>query len=392
MQAEAQLPAPDAQSAAHSERVAAYVRDRIAEAGGAISFAEYMHHVLYAPGLGYYSAGTTKFGPGGDFITAPEVSPIFGRILARQCAEVMEATGTRDLLEFGAGTGRLAVDLIRGLGELDTLPASYRIVEVSAELRERQHALLGSELPGDVARVEWLDEMPAMPAGVVIANEVLDAMPVERFVRREDEVGQICVADAGDRFVFTERPAPEFLARAVADIERDLGYPLPDGYVSEVNTAAVGWIADLAAQLQLGFVFLFDYGLSRREYYAPGRSDGWLRCHFRHRAHGNPLVLSGIQDLTAWVDFTAVASAAVDNGFAVAGFVSQAQFLLAGGLDAELAGMAELPTDAQLELSRQVKLLTLPSEMGENFKCLGLSRESAARPTAFGAADRTISL
>ena len=392
MQAELKLPDPDPQSAAHSARVAAYVSNRIADAGGAISFAEYMHHVLYAPGLGYYSAGTTKFGAGGDFITAPEVSPVFGRVLARQCAEAMSATDTTEVLEFGAGTGRLAVDLIGKLAEFDAVPRRYRIVEVSAELRERQRALLEAQRPEHAGRVEWLDGMPESYAGVVVANEVLDAMPVERFIRREDEVGQVCVADAGDRFVLTERPAPDFLVRAVEDIERELGYSLPDGYVSEVNPAAPAWIAELAGSLEGGFVFLFDYGVSRREYYAPGRSDGWLRCHFRHLAHDDPLLLPGIQDLTAWVDFTSVAGAAVDNGLAVAGYVSQAQFLLAGGLDLELSGMTELPIDAQLELSRQVKLLTLPTEMGENFKCLGLSRESAARPTAFGVADRTISL
>lgn len=386
------LPAPDPQSAAHSARVAAYVRERIADAGGRISFAEYMQHVLYAPGLGYYNAGTTKFGAGGDFITAPEVSPVFGRVLARQCAEVMSGTGVGEMLEFGAGTGALAADLIGKLAELDALPTRYRIVEVSAELRARQGELLESEIPEHMSRVGWLDGMPESLAGVVVANELLDAMPVERFVRRPAGVAQICVADAGDRFELTESAAPDFLAEAVEEIEAELGRTLPPGYVSEVNTAAPAWIAELAANLHEGFIFLFDYGVSRREYYAPQRSGGWLRCHFRHRVHDDPLLLPGIQDLTAWVDFTAVAGAAVDSGLAVGGFVSQAQFLLAGGLGAELAGMAELPTDAQLELSRQVKLLTLPTEMGENFKCLGLSRGSATRPTAFGTTDRTNSL
>jgi SAM-dependent MidA family methyltransferase len=386
------LPTPDAQSAAHSARVAAYVRDRIAAAGGRISFAEYMHDVLYAPGLGYYSAGTAKFGAGGDFVTAPEVSPVFGRVLARQCAEVMSGTGEWELLEFGAGTGRLAADLLARLAELDALPRRYCIVEVSAELRARQRVLLEAEIPEHLDRIRWLDGMPDVHAGIVVANEVLDAMPVERFVRRADAVAQLCVADAGDHLVLTEGPAPDFLARAVETIEAELGRALPAGYVSEVNTAAPGWIAELAARMQRGVAFLFDYGVSRREYYAPERSGGWLRCHYRHRVHDDPLLLPGIQDLTAWVDFTSVAGAAADNGLAVAGFVSQAQFLLGGGLGAELAGMSELTTDAQLELSRQVKLLTLPSEMGENFKCLGLSRDPAARPTAFGTADRTVSL
>ncbi|MGA8206142.1 MAG: SAM-dependent methyltransferase [Woeseiaceae bacterium] len=392
MQAEPKLPQPDASSAAHSERVAAYVRDRIAEAGGAISFAEYMHHVLYAPGLGYYSAGTAKFGAGGDFVTAPEVSPLFGRVLARQCAEAMSVTGTAEILEFGAGTGRLAVDLVGKLEELHALPARYRIVEVSAELRARQRELIETELPGHTARVEWLDGMPESYSGIVVANEVLDAMPVERFVRRADGIAQIRVTDAGGRFECVEGTAPDFLAAAVMAIEAELGRSLPAGYVSEVNTAAPAWIADLSDCLDEGCIFVFDYGVSRREYYALERSGGWLRCHYRHRVHDDPLLFPGIQDLTAWVDFTGVAAAAVDKGLAVAGYVSQAQFLLAGGLAAELAGMAELPTDAQLELSRQVKLLTLPSEMGENFKCLGLSRDAAARTSAFGMTDRTVTL
>ena len=392
MQAEPKLPHPDAPSAAHSERVAAYVRDRIAEAGGSISFAEYMHHVLYAPGLGYYSAGTAKFGAGGDFVTAPEVSPVFGRVLARQCAEAMAITGTAEILEFGAGTGRLAVDLVGKLEELHAVPARYRIVEVSAELRARQRELIETELPGHAARVEWLDGMPESYSGIVVANEVLDAMPVERFVRRADGIAQIRVADAGGRFECIEGTAPDFLAAAVGNIEADLGRSLPAGYVSEVNTAAPAWIAELSERLNEGLIFVFDYGVGRREYYAPERSGGWLRCHFRHRVHDDPLLLPGIQDLTAWVDFTGVAAAAVDKGLAVAGYVSQAQFLLAGGLAAELAGMAELPSDARLELSRQVKLLTLPSEMGENFKCLGLSRDSAVRTSAFGMTDRTVSL
>jgi SAM-dependent MidA family methyltransferase len=341
------LPVPDAESAAHSERVARYIRDKITAAGGLISFAEFMHHALYARGLGYYSAGTTKFGAAGDFITAPEVSPIFGRVLARQCASVRS-----------------------GLDE-------FSILEVSAELRERQERLLRRELPDLFGLVSWLDRLPDTHGGVVVANEVLDAMPVERFIKRGAAVAQLCVATEGDRFVMRDRVAPRQLAARVAEIERDVGRDFPDGYVSE---------------LRQGYVFLFDYGVSRSEYYSESRSDGWLRCHFRHRAHSKPLILPGIQDITSWVDFSAVASAAVDSGFEVAGFVTQAQFLLGGGLTDELLDMANLPLTAQLELSTQVKKLTLPGEMGENFKCLGLMRGTSAAPTAFAAADRAASL
>lgn len=386
------LPEPDAESAAHSARVADFLREQISAAGGTISFAEYMHHALYAPGLGYYSAGSAKFGPSGDFVTAPEVSPVFGGVLARQCANVLARVDSPSILEFGAGSGRLAVDVLRKLADLDVLPERYLILEVSADLRERQETLLRQEIPELIEKVAWLDRLPGEHRGVVIANEVLDALPVERFVRRADGIMQICAADNGGKFDATETAAPPPLESAVLEIEQSLGERLADGYVSEVSLAARPWVQELAKILQQGVVFLFDYGVSRREYYAAERSDGWLRCHFRHHAHNDPFILPGIQDLTAWVDFSAVATAAVDNGLDVAGYVTQAHFLVGGGLDAELAEFSELPIDAQLKLSGQVKLLTLPGEMGENFKCLGLSRGVAEQLDAFTFADRTTSL
>ena len=386
------LPEPDPESAQHSTRVAQYVRDKIAAAGACISFAEYMHHVLYAPGLGYYSAGTTKFSAAGDFVTAPEVSSVFGSVLARQCAEVLAQIDAPSILEFGAGSGKLAADILRKLAELDAVPERYSILEVSADLRERQESFLRDEVPEFVDKVVWLDQMPDEHSGVVVANEVLDALPVERFVRRSGRIKQICVAVDGEAFTLVERDAPKSLADAVVAIENDLGRPLPDGYTSDLCLASAAWVADLASILTKGAVFLFDYGVSRREYYADERSDGWLRCHFRHHAHDDPLILPGIQDLTSWVDFTAAAEAAVGAGLDVLGFSTQAQFLIGGGLEQELADFAELPIDAQLKLSGQVKLLTLPGEMGENFKCLGLGRGDIIASAAFNSADRTMSL
>jgi SAM-dependent MidA family methyltransferase len=387
------LPQPDAESAAHCLRVAEFLREKIADAGGQISFAEYMRHALYAPGLGYYSAGTTKFGEAGDFTTAPEVSPIFGHVLARQCAEVLAQVESPSILEIGAGSGRLAFDILSELAQLDALPPrGYQILEVSADLRERQESLLHRELPELVEQITWLDCLPKQHSGVIVANEVLDALPVERFIRRRDGVAQLCVAIDGDGFALCERVAPDDLVTAVSAIEAELGEPFADGFASEVCVAGPLWVGDLARILQQGVAFLFDYGVSRREYYAAERCGGWLRCHFRHHAHEDPLILPGIQDLTSWVDFSAVAQAAVDGGLEVAGFVSQAQFLIGGGLDQQLADFSELPIDAQLKLSAQVKLLTLPTEMGENFKCLGLSRGALTHPTAFGLADRTTSL
>ena len=386
------LPKPDHESAEHSVRVTEYIRRQIEAGGGQISFAEYMQHALYAPGLGYYAAGSTKFGEAGDFVTAPESSTLFGRVLARQCRAVLTEGATPDILEFGAGSGRLAADILAELAALDALPERYRILEVSPDLQQRQRALLEREIPELAERVEWLAGLPDAHAGVVIANEVLDALPVERFVRRSAGVKQVCVGWDGDRFSLNERPAPPGLADAVAVIESDIDRPLPNGYASDICLAAPHWIADLAAILTEGIVFVFDYGVSRREYYGAERSGGWLRCHFRHHAHNDPLVLTGIQDITAWVDFTAVAAAAQDNALDIAGYTNQAQFLIGGGLDAILAGMTELPIAAQLELSGEVKLLTLPGEMGENFKCLALSRGAIAVPGAFLAADKTASL
>ena len=387
------LPKPDVESATHSERVADYVRAKIRDAGGQISFAEYMHHCLYAPGLGYYGTGTTKFGAAGDFVTAPETSSVFGAILARQCAEVFAQLEAPAILEVGAGSGKLAADVLKVLAESSELPKNgYKILDVSADLRVRQESFLRREVPELLDRVEWLGQLPEPFSGVVIANEVLDALPVERFVRRKSSLAQVCVFIEGDSFGLVERDAPDFLVAAIEDIESSLGQPLPDHYASEVCVAAPHWIADIGAALREGAVFLFDYGTSRRDYYAAQRSGGWVRCHFRHHVHDDPLILPGIQDLTSWVDFTAIAEAAVDNGFDIAGFTSQVQFLINGGLDRYLADFAELPTDAQLKLSAEIKLLTLPAEMGENFKCLGLRKGDLENPSAFGLGDRTMSL
>lgn len=387
------LPAPDPDSEAHSRRVQEYVRARIHDAGGDISFAEYMHHCLYAPGLGYYSAGSRKFGRSGDFVTAPEISPVFGSLVARQCAAVLGRLESGEILEIGAGTGRLAADMLAELSRIGGgVDCRYRILEVSADLRQRQEATLRDSVPDVADRASWLESLPGDFRGVVVANEVLDAMPVERFVKTAAGIRQVRVAADGGGFRLVERPATAALAAAVLRVEESLGRPLPDGYRSDICLAAPQWIADLAATLAHGVILLFDYGVGRREYYAPDRSGGWLRCHFRHHAHDDPMILPGIQDLSAWVDFTAVAEAAVDNGLDIVGFVTQAQFLLGSGLDDCLEGFQDLPTDAQLKLSAEIKLLTLPSEMGEHFKCLALGRGDVATPAAFGLADRTASL
>ena len=391
LDAPSDLPRPDAASAAHSERCAAFIRARIEDAGGSISFGEFMHHALYAPGLGYYAAGATKFGGAGDFVTAPEVSPVFGAVVARQCAQVLRGLDGGSILEIGAGSGRLAVDLLSAMERLGILPERYDILEVSADLRQRQEELLRRDAGHMAERVRWLDALPQDYVGVIVANEVLDALPVERFVKRSNlRVQHVQNSDAGFRII--EVDAPDNVQRSVAAIEEDVGQPIATGYVSELSLGLGEWVGSLADSLAHGAALLFDYGLSRREYYAPERDAGWLRCHFRHHAHNDPLILAGVQDITAWVDFTAVAEATVAAGADILGYVSQAHFLMNGGLEDELAKMTTLSQQRQAELSAGVKLLTLPGEMGEHFKCLGFGKGECPQPAAFDVADRTHTL
>jgi len=382
---------PDQQ--AHGERVLGAVRAAIAQAGGALPFSQFMALALYAPGLGYYSAGARKFGPGGDFTTAPEMSPLYGRCIARQCREVLAATGG-SILEFGAGTGALAQTVLETLADLDALPGRYLILEVSAELRERQQQRLAALAPALAARVAWLERMPEAPfTGVMLANEVLDALPCERFVVRSGSARRLGVGldphTGALREVELEEPAPGepgTAQPAVPGLPADLDLAaLPEGYRGECSPTLAPWIAALGATLARGLVLALDYGLPRRELYHPGRSEGTLRCHFRHRAHGDPLRNVGLQDITAWVDFTAVAEAAADAGLDVAGLSTQAAFLLALGIEADVAG----ETDAVAHAARagEARRLLMPDEMGETFKAIALTRDLDAPLSGFALQD-----
>ena len=389
MQAETALtlPEPDPASEAHSQAVRAAIVDRIRSAGGFIPVAEFMQLALYAPELGYYVAGNRKFGAGGDFVTAPEVSGLFGRVIARQVAPSLRAMDRPRVLEFGAGSGKLAADVMSALDAFDALPAQYCILEVSPELVERQRRLVADRLPRLAARFTWLSDWPDEFSGVVLANEVLDAMPVERFRITDGAPTRLGVTLDGGVFCLEGRPAPGWLAADIAQLEAGLERPFAAGYESEAAPAASAWIRELADHVDQALILFFDYGLPRREYYAPERGGGWLRCHFRHRAHNDPLVLPGIQDITSWVDFTRIAEAGVAAGLAIAGYLPQAQFLLEGGLLDELAAVEPAVAPA---LSREIKLLTLPGEMGEHFKCLGLTKGGRiAPPPDFTRADQS---
>jgi len=357
----------------HSEAVRAMVCAELARAGGWLSFERFMDLVLYAPGLGYYSAGSWKLGSGGDFVTAPEVSELFGRCVATQCADVLRLTGG-EILELGAGSGRMAAAILSALEAADALPERYAILEVSGDLAARQRARLDALPPQLRRRIAWLERLPQAPlTGVILANEVADALPVRRFILRGGAVRELGVAlGPGDTLQAAEGPADAALA---ADCEAMLGArlgTLPEGYTSEVSLRLGPWIASLAGSLERGLLLLFDYGLPRAHYYHAQRGAGTLRCHFRQRAHDDPFVNLGLQDITAWVDFTRVAEAAVREGLEVGGFATQAAVLLALGIEREVAAAADAVGRARL--AGEARRLLMPEEMGEVFKAMALTR------------------
>jgi SAM-dependent MidA family methyltransferase len=385
------LPALSPQETAHSEQLVQRIREVIEAAGGWISFERFMEMALYEPGLGYYSAGATKLGEAGDFVTAPEISPLFSRCLANQCSEVLDATGGH-ILELGAGSGVMASDVLAELERQQKLPQRYFILEVSADLRERQRTLLQQRLPHLMDRIEWLDSLPEGFRGVLLANEVLDALPVQRFRIRGMTVNQIGVTWALGRLDWSEVHAHATLESAVREIEYNLGEPFTDGYTSEINLRLRPWIAGIAAAIQEGVALFIDYGLPRGQYYAASRREGTMLCHFRHRFHDDPLINVGVQDIGAWVDFTAVADAAVAAGMRVAGYTTQAHFLIGNGIEQFLAPKDDEELAARLQMARQAMLLTLPGEMGERFKVIGLAKGVERPLRGFSVRDLAASL
>ena len=367
------LPPPDADALAHSGRLSGLIRREMAEQGGAIPFDRFMELALYAPGLGYYMAGSRKLGAEGDFVTAPEVSPLFGQCLARQCAQLLEGLPGGDVLEFGAGSGALARVLLEEMERLGRLPRRYLILEPSPELRQRQRRLLEGLAPELAARVEWLESLPAKLRGVAIANEVLDAMPAHRFRIDAGETREVFVRwEEGGFGEFAAPVRSAGLAEAVKQLQETAA--LGDGYESEINLRAAPWLSALGGVLEAGAALLIDYGYPRREYYLPERGMGTLMCHYRHRAHPDPYRFVGLQDITAYVDFTAVAQAGGDAGLELAGYSSQANFLLACGLEELLAASDPHDVEAHMRLVQGSKRLLLPSEMGERFQVMALAR------------------
>lgn len=385
------LPTPSTEAIAHSRQLNELIRQQIEQAQGAISFARFMELALYAPGLGYYSAGARKFGQDGDFITAPELGGGFAHALANAGARVLtQLQGERIWFEVGAGTGALAEKTLKRLHASGVLPDAYWILEPSADLRERQRIHLQDGLAPDLfARCLWLDAPPEQPwQGVLVANEVIDALPTTRFIIEDGEVFEECVAlREGRHFTRVMRAADMLVGNAVRHLERYLQRPFEEGYCSEVLPQLPYWIQAVAGTMARGGMLFVDYGYPRAEYYLPERSDGTLLCHYRHRAHDDYFLWPGLQDITASVDFTALAEAGVSAGFALAGYCSQANFLLHNGLPEYIAAYEQCGDDIhRYREAQQIKKLVLPGEMGERFQAMGFAR-GVDFSAAFGPGD-----
>lgn len=370
-----ELPEPDASERAQSARLSEIIRNEIRNHHGRLDFARFMTLALNAPGLGYYRSPHRDFGPQGDFVTAPELSPLFATCLARQLGQILSTLGGGDVFEAGAGSGKLCADLLNALASSQALPHRYLILESSAALRQHQRKLIERRAPEHLSRVVWLDDFPSAGfTGVMLANELLDAVPARRFRKSGGRVLEAFVSERGDGFGWScEKPADHQLVDAVAGIEAELDRPFDEGYTSELGFEREAWISTAAERLRRGALLLLDYGYLLAEYYHPQRRDGTLSCHYRHRVHSNPFLWPGIQDISVHVEFSGVCRAAASSGLEVAGLTSQAEFLLATGL---LDACSEYSPGSpeHLRLTNQIRRLTLPGEMGELVKVLALTR------------------
>ena len=368
------LPEPPEELKHLSAELADRIREKI-EQKGPIPFSTFMEMALYEPGLGYYSAGLQKFGEGGDFVTAPQLGNVFARCLAKQIEQVGSELDQYEIIEAGAGTGILAADLIKALQDKHP-PTRYRILERSAHLRQVQSETLTQHVPEWMGRISWLDEPPERGwQGVFLANEVLDALTFERFCIESDGPRQMRVSSGADGFDWFKAACPEKMQEQIQAVIEGLEHSPATGYCSEINTSLPAWLQTVTASLQKGLALFIDYGYARRDYYLPQRSDGTLICHYQHRAHADPFKWPGLTDISASVDFTALAEAADICGLEVNGYTTQAMFLMASGLDEVLAGFGLLPDKERLMMNSQVLRLTLPGEMGERFQVMALSRD-----------------
>ena len=378
----ADLPEPSDDARRHSARLSEAIRKEIDIAGGWIGFVRFMELALYAPGLGYYVAGAAKLGGDGDFVTAPEISPLFGGTLARQIAQLLERSAG-EVLELGAGSGTMAADVLGELHNVDRLPQRYLILETSPQLVQRQQHTLQRRHPALKDGIEWISALPVNFEGVVIANEVLDALPVHLVAWRQDGLYERGVGWK-DGFVWLERPLRPGALRSAAE-----AISAEADYVSEISLIAPALVRSLSDALRKGALLLIDYGFGRREYYHPQRSLGTLMCHYRHRAHDDPFFLPGLQDLTAHVDFTAIAEAGIDAGLNILGYTTQAQFLINSGITQLLEQQSGDATASRFALAAGVQKLLSPAEMGELFKVIALGRGIDGPLIGFASGDKS---
>lgn len=378
-----QLPAPSEAALAHSHQLATHIRQQIDAAGGWIDFARFMDLALYTPGLGYYSAGATKFGSAGDFVTAPELTPLFGQALARQLADALPHTAG-NILEFGAGSGKLALDILQELERLGSLPQRYYILDVSADLRERQWQTFQQHGIHLLQHVEWIDTLPEHFSGIMLGNEVLDAMPAHLITLDEHGWQQrgVCNTDSGFAWANAPIDAPQ-----LQHICQTLEVTAP--YLSEVSLANRAFIRTLAQHLQQGLILLIDYGFGASEYYHPQRNQGTLMCHYRHHSHGEPFFLPGLQDITVHVDFSAIAQTAIDNDLDLHGYTTQSHFLLNSGISDLLQRLNPEDIKHYLPQTKALQKLMNIEEMGELFKVIGLSRNLDIDLRGFAGGDRS---
>ncbi|MCX4188441.1 class I SAM-dependent methyltransferase [Methylophaga sp. OBS4] len=367
------ITAEDPVAQQHSNELQALICQQIEVGGGHISFAQYMQLCLYQPGLGYYSAGSHKLGQGGDFTTAPEITPLFAMSLAHHVHDALQQTTGKQVLEFGAGSGRLAADMLKQLDQLKSLPQQYLIIEASADLRQRQQQHISKAVPEYADKVRWLDTLPAKFNGVIVANEVCDAMPVHLLQFTEEHVFERCVTRKAGEFDWLDTDITDArLCQKAEHIRATIG---PRHYLTEVNLFAEDWIRSIAANLEQGAVFIIDYGYPFAQYYHADKSQGCLRCYYRQQGHDDPLILQGLQDITSHVEFTSLAEAAVSGALDVAGFHEQGEFLIAANIT-DIAASFQSHTDALswLKASAALKQLLLPEQMGHNFKVLSLTK------------------
>lgn len=365
------LPEPNLEEKSRSKQLSAVISEAIQAAPThIISFSHYMELALYTPGLGYYMAEHPIFGWEGDFTTAPELSPLFGQCMAHAIGETLEKT-RGDILEIGAGSGKLALDILQSLSKL---PAHYYIYELSPALRKRQQQYLQEHIPDYYGNIVWLEQLPAHFDGVIIANEVMDALPADCFTLTATDIVAKGVSVKDGQFVWADYPASEEMKVEIKKIQKELPDAFYPPYTSEIQMLLPVWIKSLAHLLQNGIILLIDYGFMRTEYYHPERSQGTLMCHYKHLAHDDPFLYPGLQDITVHVDFTRVAEAAEENGLKVIHFSNQAQFLLECGL----INLLEKDPDLGFATKHQVQVLTSPVEMGEMFKVMMLEKNSGA--------------